>query len=204
VAAHSLFEGKLLDIGAGTGLLMMMLAQRFNGRIEGIELDPDCAAQMQENISSSPWTERLTGLQGDVRTKEMSGPYGLIVSNPPFYEDQLNSPRAAKNLAWHSTELRISDLLGVVDRYLADEGQFCLLVPFSRLDEVISAAREQELFARRVCRVRHSSNHPFTRAMIIFSRKSGKLDDEMIEIRDPDGNYSAAFSGLLNDYYLFL
>ncbi|HLO81883.1 MAG TPA: methyltransferase, partial [Chitinophagaceae bacterium] len=104
-AKHCRPAVNILDIGAGTGLLMLMMAQQHEALIDGIEIEKDCAGQMRENLLSSPWKERLNGIEADVKIHPFEKKYDLIISNPPFYEKQLQAADTSKNLAWHSSEL---------------------------------------------------------------------------------------------------
>jgi tRNA1Val (adenine37-N6)-methyltransferase len=181
----------------------MMLAQKLQGNIDGIEIDADCANQMQENVQASPWIGRITCMQGDARHHFFEGRYGLIVSNPPFHESQLQSAKLSRNLAWHSSELTLAELFNIVDALLEKGGQFSLLLPYYRLDEAMTVAAGSGLHASMLCRVRHSNKHPFTRVMLIYQRGVVVLTEQTMEIRDGE-DYSADFASLLKDYYLFL
>jgi len=103
--------GGVLDIGAGTGLLMLMLAQQWSGAIDGIEIDKDTSEQAMENIQASPWGDRLQVSHGDILSATLPAAYDLIISNPPFYEGDLTSPARHKNLAKHDAGLTLEGLL---------------------------------------------------------------------------------------------
>src|SRR6202012_4137911 len=122
----------VLDIGSGTGLLMLMLAQKHKGEIRGIELDLEPFRQLQDNIGQSPWRQMLRVFPGDARTFSFPGKFDFIISNPPFYEGDLPASTAADNLAKHSKELTLSELLGVIDANLTSQGSFGVLLPYRR------------------------------------------------------------------------
>ncbi len=133
--------GRVLDIGSGTGLLMLMLAQQHDGSIEGIELQESCFKQLRSNLESSPWSDRLRAWHGDVKKFETGQRFDFIVSNPPFFEDDLHSPSSGKNLAKHSTELTLDELLLTIDRLLTGDGHFGVLLPHHRTDYFIGLAK---------------------------------------------------------------
>lgn len=191
-----------LDIGAGTGVLMLMIAQRSSGWIHGIEIDAACFQQLQENTAASPFAKRLTVFEGDVRTFECPHPYELIVSNPPYYEAQLLSPDAQRNKAWHSSMLSLEELFATVDKWLAGDGRFALILPFSRKDEAVGYGAGRGLHLMAMAEVRHSAAHPVTRVLLMFSREQVVVLQEEIAIRSADGGYSARMISLLDDYYL--
>jgi tRNA1Val (adenine37-N6)-methyltransferase len=203
-ALHARPTGRILDIGAGTGLLMLMLAQKHDTGIDGIEIDPDCFGQMKENISKSKWADRLRAFAGDVKDMDAKGMYSLVLSNPPFYENQLRSPNERKNLAWHSSRLSLGDLFSTAVGLLDTDGEFALIVPYGRKDELHGLAAKAGFFASRSLSVRHTVHHTFTRYMTIYSKQDLGCVDEQLDIKTEEGNYSEGMLTLMKDYYLFL
>jgi tRNA1Val (adenine37-N6)-methyltransferase len=124
--------GSVLDIGAGTGLLSLMLAQKTGALIDAVELDEDAAEQAAENFETTPWKDRLQVIRADARTVHLGRKYDLIISNPPFFENDLKSVDTRRNLALHSEALSLEELLGVIKKHLADDGQFAVLLPYHR------------------------------------------------------------------------
>src|SRR3979411_468651 len=120
----------ILDIGGGTGLLMMMLAQKSNSEIHGIELDLSSFKQMKENISQNKWKERLKVFPGDTRPYSFPMKYDFIIINPPFFENDLPSDSAEEQLAKHSKMLTLDELVGVIDKNLEPHGAFGILLPY--------------------------------------------------------------------------
>lgn len=193
---------KGLDIGGGTGLLSLMLAQASSLYIDAIELEEDCFAQMQSNILESPWAERICCLKGDVRDFAFTNTYNIIFSNPPFYEKQLSSPDASINAAMHSSMLTLKELLQKVSLLLTVDGFFAILMPYYRHEELIHAALLEGLHAQEVCFARHSPRHPWYRTMVIFRKSASEIRQASIDIRDTSGAYSQPFSKLMQPYYL--
>jgi tRNA1Val (adenine37-N6)-methyltransferase len=193
---------RALDIGGGTGLLSLMLAQASTLYIDAIELEQNCFAQMKKNIHASPWAERICCLQGDVRHFAFTNSYNFIFSNPPFYEKQLPSPNPSINAAMHSSMLNLKELLQKVSLLLTEDGSFAILMPYYRHEELINEALTAGLHAHEICFARHSPKHPWYRTMVIFGKSAADVTETSIDIRDTAGGYSQAFSILMKDYYL--
>ena len=212
-------EGKLsvLDIGAGTGLLSLMFAQKNNiAVIDAYEIDSDAAQQARENFAASPWADRLQVINKDILTlapdpliepdkqKAVSKKYDLIICNPPFFEDDLRSPYEAKNKAKHDTALTLVELLHIADIHVTTDGTFAVLLPFLRVDYFIEEAAKVDLHLSKQILVKQSPKHHFFRGILFFSRtKKGPERSEII-IKDEADKYTAAFADALKDYYLYL
>lgn len=195
-------EKTILDIGAGTGLLSLMLAQHIDATVHAVEIETACYEQLTQNINSSPWADRVHAYQNNIKEFDEGIKYDLVISNPPFYENQLRSPNNSTNLARHADQLSLTDLFAQVERLLGEEGRFALLMPYYRKEEAITRATDFGLFARQVADVKQTSRHDPIRSMICFSTTSENIDYESITIRDENGLYSSRFSDLLRHYYL--
>ncbi|HEV9037477.1 MAG TPA: methyltransferase [Puia sp.] len=197
---------RVLDIGSGTGLLMLMLAQKHKGEIEGIELDLDAYRQLQENIGSSPWTSMLKAYPGDVRGFSFGEKFDFIISNPPFYEGQLPAADAASNLARHSSGLTLSELLAVIDANLTRDGAFGVVLPFQRSEEFAAMALSAHGFSlREKLLIRQTPGHDFFRSILYFSRLPERTaTTSELTIHDDKGGYTEDFVRLMKDYYLYL
>lgn len=192
----------ILDIGAGTGLLMLMIAQRSNALIDGIEIEENCFKQLTENLTNAPFSSRVQALKGDVREHNFLHQYDFIVSNPPFYENQLITEKEEKKLAWHSSMLRLDELFDAVKNTLSSTGKFAMILPFSRTEEAKRIASRLGLFMNQKALVCHSCNHPFTRSLMLFSFSEEMIHEEIIDIKNEAGQYSDRMIELLDDYYL--
>lgn len=193
----------ILDIGAGTGLLSLMVAQQSHAIIDAIELDEAAAEQAGDNFELSPWKERLQVIQGDVRKIHFGKKYNLIISNPPFFEDDLKSADTKRNLALHSAALGWEELLTVINNYLLPDGKFAVLLPYHRKDAFIKMAAECGLFPEKEIAVQQTAVHAYFRAMLLFTGREGQVKKSSMIIREED-RYTAAFTELLKDYYLKL
>jgi tRNA1Val (adenine37-N6)-methyltransferase len=193
-----------LDIGAGTGLLMMMMAQEHHFAVDGIELNEDAYQQALSNINASDWKTRLSIFHGDVRGFNFDKTYDLIISNPPFYENDLMSPSASKASAMHDTTLRFEELLAAIDVNLISDGYFALLIPFHRFEEMKALCLSKGFYLHKAMHVRHQEQHAFIRSMVLLSRIPADADIQIIAIKEKDGTYTSDFKELLKKYYLHL
>lgn len=194
----------VLDIGTGTGLLMLMLAQEHTFSIDGIELDESAYQQALSNIESSNWKEQLQLFQGDVRNFEFGRHYDLIISNPPFYENDLLPPSKSKASAMHDATLKFEELLISIEKNLSPDGYFALLIPFHRFDYLNHLASAMGFHLHKVVHVQHRQDHQYIRSMVLFGRKSFEVQIQTIAIKDNDGGYTPVFADLLRGFYLYL
>ena len=197
---------RVLDIGSGTGLLMLMLAQKHKGEISGIELDLEAFRQLQDNTGQSPWARMLRVFPGDARTFSFRGKFDFIITNPPFYEGDLPAASESANLARHSTELTLSELLAVIDSNLSPEGAFGILLPYHRSAWFEEQALSVHGFSlREKLLVRQTPHHDFFRSVLYFSRRRESfVPTSELTIQDNEGVYSEDFTELMHDYYLYL
>jgi tRNA1Val (adenine37-N6)-methyltransferase len=198
-------HGRILDIGSGTGLLMLQLAQQHNGSIHGIELDPDAFGQARENIGQTKWNDRLEIFHGDVRTFAFPHRYDFIITNPPFFEGDLTASSRSRNLAKHSEELTLAELLTAIDTNLESSGSFGILLPYHRMASFEALAKGHHFYVRERLLVKQTPRHDHFRAILRLSREQGlQAPDMTLTIKEDTGEYSAGFVRLLKDYYLYL
>jgi len=202
--AHNTKGNNILDIGTGTGLLSLMIAQQVNAQIDAIEIDKAAAEQAKENTANSPWKDRIHVLHGDARVFDFNKQYDNIISNPPFYENELTSGDMLKNTAHHDAGLLISELLGIISRQLKDDGRFFLLLPFKRYEEIKAVILSHSMKLINTCLVKQSNRHSFFRVLIAGGKKEGATVTEELAIKDDAGSYTDEFSRLLKGYYLYL
>ncbi|HET6254701.1 MAG TPA: methyltransferase [Puia sp.] len=195
---------RVLDIGSGTGLLMLMLAQKHKGTVHGIEIDLDAFHQLKENIGGSPWRQSLKVYPGDVRSFTFPDKFDFIISNPPFFENDLPASSAAANLARHSKELTLSELLEAIDANLSHKGSFGVLLPYHRtawFEE--QAATGHGFTLREKLLVRQTPRHDFFRSILYLSRhRDNFVPTTELTIQDETGAYTEDFIELMQDYYL--
>lgn len=194
----------ILDIGGGTGLLSLMLAQESGAVIDTLEIDPAAVKQATQNFQASPWRDRLNVFHTDALAFKADKKYDLIISNPPFFEDDLLSSDSRKNAAKHDTSLSLQGLLAVVKEHLAEKGSFGVLLPFHRLGYFVAAAADVDLLLNEKLLVQHTSAHPFFRVILIFSKEEKGVVTKELAIKNSAGQYTPSFTQLLQDYYLYL
>ena len=195
----------LLDIGAGTGLLSLMIAQKNNISIDAIEIDKDAFLQASENIAASPWSERIKISHADIKYFHPPAKYDIIISNPPFYENEWQSESLQRNTAHHSSELLLTDLLEIISDFLKPGGRFYLLLPYKRHEEIMKLLDQKKIFLSQKILVRQSDDHAYFRFMIegCFERSAGTITKEL-SIKNKNNEYTEEFTTLLKDYYLYM
>lgn len=214
VAAHakcdkgSRIATNVLDIGTGTGLLSLMLAQKDAGAlVDAIEIDEEAYDQAKENVAISPFPDQIQVTHTDVKSISFLKKYDLIISNPPFYEREIESENAKKNIAHHNSGLILEELLSIIKTNLSTTGTFYLLLPFKRNEEIKKMLRRENLFASKIVFVRQSTSHDYFRIMIAGKLSNGKDAETVIDeisICDDQEQYTEQFKQLLEAYYLYL
>jgi tRNA1Val (adenine37-N6)-methyltransferase len=209
-------SNSIVDIGTGTGLLSLMLAQvteSSKASITAIEIESQAAAEASSNFNISKWNERLVLVNNSIQnfTANSKGLlFDIVISNPPFYEGDLKSPDANKNKAAHSTELPWSILVENVANLLSGAGSFFVLVPTLRAYTMQKLAEAHELDLVEEVLIYNDANALPFRSFLHFQKNSKTLDKDIsvlrnkIVIKNTDNTYSTAFTELLKDYYLHL
>jgi tRNA1Val (adenine37-N6)-methyltransferase len=195
---------KLLDIGTGSGLLSLQIAQKNSSSIDAVEIDKNSFEQAQQNFNNSPWSERVSIFNTDILDFVSNKKYDCIISNPPFYEGDLKSDNSKKNAAKHDSALKLEQLLKVIELHLSPTGYFAVLLPHQRVDYFIALAAEFKYKVQEQWMIRPTDAHPFFRGILFFSIATNEVITKQISIKDSTGNYTAEFVDLLKDYYLQL
>ena len=199
---------RILDVGTGTGLLALMLAQRSEATIDAIDLDPDSVTQARANFESSPFASRLSVMLGDFREGQPSGLYDLIVANPPFFGGTLPTGPKARSLARHSDSLPLAALCSQGARILPPDGRLALLLPNDQVDRCIQLGVATGLTPQAVTRMRHAPGHMPNCAAVILKKYSNinvvqELTDSTEDIKDQTGQGLSTWSkAILCPYYL--
>ncbi|WP_313805023.1 methyltransferase [Flavobacterium sp.] len=197
----------ILDIGAGTGLIALMLAQRSNAeQIDAIEIDADAYEQATENFENSPWNDRLycyhAGL--DEFVDEVDEEFDLIVSNPPFYTDEYKSGDEQRDSARFEDSLPFEELVEAADFFLSDNGIFALIIPFKEEEKLLTLCAERGLFPLKITRVKGTPTTEIKRSLMAFCRiKQTPLIDELV-IETARHQYTMEYIELTKAFYLKL
>jgi len=196
----------MLDIGTGTGLLTLMVAQKNPHLvIDSIEIDSNAYTQANENILEAGFRNEIRISNSDIHDDIAGRKYDVIVCNPPFYANELKSGDSLKNLAHHDNGLLLEDLLPVIKARLAIEGFFYLLLPYKRKNELESLFRKNQLYPTKKISVRQSVKHDYFRLQVEGSLHDDKpVTENEISICNETGDYTSEFINLLKDYYLYL
>lgn len=194
----------ILDIGTGTGLLTLMLAQKNNAAIDAVELNEAAASQAAENFEASPWKERLQVFQTGIENFGAGKKYDLIISNPPFFEDDLKSAKEDRNTAMHSTTLSLETLLKEIKRSMKEDGRAAVLIPYHRSHYFEQLLEQHGFFVNELMQVKQSVKHDHFRSQYIFSLKKTMRNTSSISIHDEGREYTKEFVELLKHYYLKL
>ena len=195
---------RLLDIGTGTGLLSLMCAQKNTSvQVDAIEIEEDAFTQAKENFKDSTWAKRITCHRGDIRNHPFENKFDVIISNPPFYENELKSPDENRRLAHHEG-LALAELFRVSYDLLTDEGEYYFLLPYKRMNEVVQLLKENNMMGSEIALLRHSRLHTPLRIFITGRKLNGGKDElKVSEIIIKDGiEYTEQFRYLLKEYYL--
>jgi tRNA1Val (adenine37-N6)-methyltransferase len=205
ITTYSPNATSIADIGTGTGLLSLMLAQQNTAAIHAIEIEPAAAQQANINFQQSPWSERLKVTTADIKTLPVTG-YDIIISNPPFYENDLRSGAGNKNLAHHDAGLLLHELVVLIKQQLNPGGLFFLLLPYKREAAVLQQVQTTQLAVAHITNVKQSDTHSFFRTMLMGSHSGSNppFTQDVISIRDSENNYTPSFTTLLAPYYLYL
>lgn len=193
---------RILDIGAGTGLLSLMIAQKSSATIDAVEIEENSFFQTKENFISSPWNQRLHVYHSDITNWESAGKYDLIISNPPFFENDLKPENKNKTIAKHNDSLGFRDLMGSVKKHLQETGRFALLLPFFRIEYFKGIAEENELYLEEQLLLKQTNSHSFFRGILLFGPTKKSIITRELSLKNNEGNYSDEFNFLLKDYYL--
>lgn len=195
----------VLDIGAGTGVVSLMLAQRsFAELIDAVEIDDDAYMQCTENFENSIWNDRLFCYHASLEqfTDEIDDKYDLIVSNPPFYSEDYKSKNSSRDLARFSDSLPFEHLIGSVSKLLSETGLFSTIIPYKEEENFITLASKSKLFPIRILRVKGNPTSEIKRSLIIFSISKSKTEINELIIETERHQYTKDYIDLTKDFYL--
>ena len=196
----------ILDIGTGTGIIALMLAQRCTAQqIDALEIDEAAYEQATDNFENSPWNDRLfcfhAGL--DEFIEEPEEEYDLIVSNPPFYSEDYKTENESRDLARFQDAMPFGQLLEAADLLLSEHGIFAVIIPFKEEENFIALANEFELYPLKITRVKGTPTTEIKRSLLAFNRnKTTDLVINELVIETARHVYTQEYIGLTKDFYL--
>jgi tRNA1Val (adenine37-N6)-methyltransferase len=203
--AQSHSPKKILDIGTGTGVIALMLAQRFpEAQITALEIDAEAAAQARENCEQSPFSERLTVMQGRFQDFPMVEHFDLLVSNPPFFSDHLPASDPKRNLALHTHSLSFEELLHKASQLLAPSGSFWVILPPRQMQDFFQCANDNGLYPGTRVLIRDSASKPVHREVVGFTFSEPLPSVLPIELllKIEDSSYSVDYKNLISGFLL--
>jgi len=198
----------ILDIGAGTGILALMLAQRSDAeQIDALEIDEDAYEQCVDNFENSSWADRLFCYHAalDEFTEEMEDEkYDLIISNPPFYTEDYKSGDTARNMARFAESLPFEELIKFVSELLSEEGSFAVIIPYSEEKYFLKLSEKVNLFPNRITRVRGTENSPLKRSLLQLSFTEKPFSSNELILEVSRHQYTQEYQKMVAPFYLKL
>lgn len=186
---------RVLDAGTGTGIIALMMAQRYpNAVVTAIDIDEGAVKQAQQNVAQSPFAQQITVLRNTLQ--EHQGEYDAIISNPPFFIDSLAAPDEQRNVARHTQTLTYTELMQAAWRLLSDEGELSVVVPFDYRKRMEDEAIFVGFFPSKVCAVKTTERKPAKRYLLSFKKHPCRCEQEQLTIG------SERYQELTKEFYL--
>ena len=194
----------ILDIGTGTGLIALMLAQRSQARITAIEIEKNAAEEAIENVAASPWKKRVDVQNVSLQkfAAESNQRFDLIVSNPPFFQNSLKAGDENRSLARHTDSLPYKTLVEITSALLTEEGRSAFIFPKSALKEIEILVQLNQLYLKRITTVAPNEKKTVNRILVEMSKKENSTQADSLQIYNNDGSWNDNFKTLTCDYYL--
>ena len=202
------YPDTILDIGSGTGVISLMIAQRSDAMtIDAVEVDENAYEQTVENFEKSDWGDRLycynaTFNEFADEIGEEEETYDLIVSNPPFYTDDFETEDDARNKARFTSSLSFEELIRGVSKILSENGIFSVVVPFKEEESFINLTKEKKLFLNRICRVKGKVTSEIKRSLMEFSFIEKVIEEKSLVIEIERHKYTEDYINLTREFYL--
>ncbi|WP_278034242.1 tRNA1(Val) (adenine(37)-N6)-methyltransferase [Flavobacterium nitratireducens] len=196
----------ILDIGTGTGIIALMLAQRSHAeQIDALEIDEDAYEQATDNFENSPWNDRLFCFHAALEefVEEPEDEYDIIVSNPPFFSEDYKSDNSKRDLARFQDAMPFEDLIEAAALLLSENGIFAVIIPFKEEEKFLALADEYELYPLKITRVKGTPTSEIKRSLLAFSRNENSefpIDELIIETARQQ--YTPEYIELTKDFYL--
>jgi tRNA1Val (adenine37-N6)-methyltransferase len=193
----------ILDIGTGTGLIALMMAQKSeNAKITAIEIDEDAYLEAKENVKLSHWNNRVEVLLGNIQNHQLETKFDVIISNPPFYNSTFKQLELKRAMARHTQSLSYNDLLMNTCRLLNNNGLSYFIIPFEEEENFVSIANEYNLFPKEICRVKGNYETEFKRSLLCLSFENNAPKICTLVIEKLRGVYTEGYIDLVKDFYL--
>ncbi len=200
------YSQDILDIGTGTGLIALMLAQKSSAKIDAVDIDEGSYDQAKENFRISPWHDRVKIFHQSFQEFALQSEkkYDLVVTNPPYFHHASKPPEEARLNARHNDQLSFQELISGVKKILADDGRFCLILPCKEGMEFMDLAQRNGLFCHELIRVKTKADKNEKRLMMELGFQVGLLHDHEITIQEDCSAYTSEYIELTKDYFIGL
>ena len=195
----------VLDIGTGSGIIALMMAQTSDAKIEAIDVDYDSIQEAKMNFKNSPWSDNLVAIHSSLTNyvKQSKKKYDLILSNPPYFNKNLKSSSDRKNLSKHTLTLTHEELLSGVKNLISPDGTFVVIIPFDLMDSFKNIALIESLYCNKRLIIYPTPNKPANRIILEFSlNRAIQIKEDILTIRDESGNFTKQYKTLSQDFYL--
>ncbi len=195
----------ILDIGTGTGLIALQLAQRSESEmIDALEIEPNAYEQAVDNFENTIWGDRLFCYHASLQefVNEMDEKYDLIISNPPFYTDTFKEVELKRATARHTTDLSFSELLSATAKLLSSNGSCAFIIPFHEEDQFLHIAKKENLYPVKITRVRGNAQSEIKRSLLQLRFSKGKLETDELIIEIERHLYTNDYKDLVKYFYL--
>ncbi|MCX6291487.1 MAG: methyltransferase [Bacteroidetes bacterium] len=196
----------ILDIGTGTGLIALMLAQKSTAQIDAVDIDESAYTQAKENFRISPWFERLHVFHRTFQDfSESAGKkYDLIITNPPYFHHASKPSEEARSNARHNDQLSFEELISGIKKILSGEGRFCLILPSKEGLEFMDLAQRNGLFCHSMMRVKTKADRNEKRLMMEFGFHFGVMWDQEMVVQKEDHSYTDEYINMTKEYFIGL
>jgi len=195
----------VLDIGAGTGVIALMAAQRSNAElIDALEIDEGAYEQAVDNFEASPWGDRLFCYHASFQefVQEIEDTYDLLISNPPFYAEDYKSANAERDLARFQDALPLDHLIIGAVKLLSEQGKLALIIPFKEEEQLLAIAKQVGLFPEKITRVKGTPTSEVKRSMLLLGFKENDMVINELVIENARHQYTEEYSDLTKEFYL--
>ena len=204
LGAWALGGKRILDIGSGTGLISLMMAQRYpEAQVVGIDLDAEACAEARENVAASPFADRVNIVDCRLQDYESAEKFDAIVSNPPFFLNSLKNPDSKRSMARHADSLPFRELFRGVKLLLSDDGVFSAIVPVEVLEAFASEGYMHGFYLLRQCGIKTVERKQPKRYLLTFAKhRSMEMDDMVETMMDSEGNRSEWYAKITEEFYV--
>jgi tRNA1Val (adenine37-N6)-methyltransferase len=200
------YAGQILDIGTGTGLLALMVAQRSQAQIDAVEIDKAAASQATDNVAASPFHDRIRVHSSSIQAYSVRcrKKYDVIITNPPFFSNHLKSQDLRHNVALHNESLQLPELAIIVSYLLDKDGSFIVMLPVHETYLLETAAEEVKLYPYEKLHILQKYKGRQLRIITSFAFNPRPCVEKTLYIKTTEGTYSQDFISLLQPYYLYM